>query len=530
MTIFLLNITSPFVAQATFPGENIIFGKRGQSGEEKDKDFAKVLELAKQKKYEQALTLINQKIKKSSGLATPYIIKGFLLNELRQYIRAEKALSQGQMIEGRHPGIQYGYCEVYRNLGMSKLSLRACEVAEGMHMLSPEAHYEYAQILIATGEMVLANQALSTAAKLAPNNTQYHYEIGMNFYYLNQYDDAESSFQKALSIDPTNVDAGYQLAYIYAARKKGPLAKTQIEKVLQVRKKHRHMQSAKLLLDYVNKNAMEKLPLQIIPHEYHTNRSKSLYQLGQYGLALIEIETAAKLKPDDLKIKEIVIGLTGFLLRINKTEKVVKEMISIVGETDINAAKGYQELGDIEIIRGNLSKARTYYEKVLKLSDPNGIARQTLSEIPEQKSLSRTTLGNNEIFIEPSKALNRKGELFAQHKMFKRAIAIYSLASRIKPSHLPTLLNTATTYYNSGNYGKSISILERLLISHPHHENILAHRILLAQAYVKSDNRGKGLKNIAIAISLNPDAQKTIRENPVFEPLRNMDEYKKIIQ
>ena len=58
----LLNGINPFLAQATFPGENIIFGKRGQSGEGKDKDLIKVLELAKQKQYEQALALINQKI------------------------------------------------------------------------------------------------------------------------------------------------------------------------------------------------------------------------------------------------------------------------------------------------------------------------------------------------------------------------------------------------------------------------------------------------------------------------------------
>ena len=148
-------------------------------------------------------------------------------------------------------------------------------------------------------------------------------------------------------------------------------------------------------------------------------------------------------------------------------------MISIAGETDIITAKGYQELGDIEVLRGNLSEARTYYEKVLKLSDPNGIARQTLDELPEKVEPNTTPLQRTEVFIDPNIALNRKGELFAQYKMYKRAIAIYSLASRIRPNHLPTMLNTATAYYNSENYGKAISILERLLLSHPHHENIL---------------------------------------------------------
>ena len=205
-------------------------------------------------------------------------------------------------------------------------------------------------------------------------------------------------------------------------------------------------------------------------------------------------------------------------------------MISIVGETDTATAKGYQELGDIEVLRGNLSKARTYYEKVLKLSDPNGIARQTIDELPEKVAPNTTPLLPTELFINPNVALNRKGELFAQYKMYKRAIAIYSLASRIRPNHLPTMLNTATAYYNSENYGKAISILERLLISFPNHENILSHRILLAQAYVKSNNRGKGLKNIAIAIKINPSAKTAIRANPVFETLHEMNEYNNLTQ
>ena len=92
------------------------------------------------------------------------------------------------------------------------------------------------------------------------------------------------------------------------------------------------------------------------------------------------------------------------------------------------------------------------------------------------------------------------------------------------------MLNTATAYYNSKNYGKTISILERLLLSHPHHENVLTHRILLAQAYVKNNNRGKGLKNIAIAIKINPAAKTIVQANPAFELLHDMEEYKNLTQ
>ena len=528
--IFLLNVINPYLAQATFPGENIIFGKRGQSNEQNNKTLMKIFNLAAKKNYQQALTLIEQKVQTLTKTATLHVMKGLILNETGEYLLANRALNVGLSIEARHPGIQYGLCSIYRNLGMSEPSLQACKIAEEMHIRSPEAHYEYAQTLIATGEMELANKSLSFAAKLDTNNVQYHYQRGMNFYYLNQYEAAEKTFLKALSIDTTDVDSAYQLAYIYAAQKKTTLANQQIKKVLQIKKKHPKIKSAKLLLEYVKKNALDKLPLKIIPHDYHVGRSKSYYRSGDYGLALIEIETAAKLKPRNLQTKEILIGLTSFLLRINSTENAIKEMILIAGEDAILTAKSYQELGDIEVLRGNLTKARSYYEQVLKLSDPNGIARRTLEELPKKIVPGTVPLQTTEVFINPNAALNRKGELFAQYKMYKRAIAMYSLASRIRPNHLPTMLNTAMVYYNSENYGKAISILERLLLSHPNHENILTHRILLAQAYVKSNNRGKALKNIAIAIKMNPTAKTSIRNNPVFESLNEISEYKKLTE
>ena len=366
LIIFLLSGINPFLAQAIFPGENIVFGNRGQSNEQNNEALMKAYDLATQKKHKQALTLIEQNIVNSPKLATLHVMKGLVLNEMGEYLLANRALNKGLSIETRHPGVQYGFCEVYRNLGMSEPSLQACKIAEEMHIRSPEAHYEYAQTLIATGKMELANKSLSTAAQLDPKNTQYHYQRGMNFYYLNRYDAAEKSFLKALSIDSTDVNSSYQLAYLYAARKKVKLANQQIEKVLRIQKEHPKIHSAKLLLEYVKKNALDKLPLKIIPHDYHVGRSKSHYRSGAYGLSLIEIETAERLKPDNLQIKEILIGLTGFLLRISKTEKAINRMISIVGETDTATAKGYQELGDIEVLRGNLSKARTYYEKVLK--------------------------------------------------------------------------------------------------------------------------------------------------------------------
>ena len=89
MTILLSSVLSainPLLAQATFPGEKIIFGNRGQSNEHNNETLVKAYNLATQKNYEQALTLINEEIKTSPKLATLYVIKGLVLNEMGSYL------------------------------------------------------------------------------------------------------------------------------------------------------------------------------------------------------------------------------------------------------------------------------------------------------------------------------------------------------------------------------------------------------------------------------------------------------------
>ena len=168
----MLSFASPFQVQATLPEKNIVFWGLGQSNEQKDNDLIKAYNLAKKSNYEQALKIINQKIQISPKSTTLHVIKGLILNEMRMFLPAIRELNNAQLIESRHPGIHFGFCKVYRNLGMSELSLQACRVTVEIHRLSPEAHYEYAQTLIANGNMELANRSLSTAAELDTNQSK----------------------------------------------------------------------------------------------------------------------------------------------------------------------------------------------------------------------------------------------------------------------------------------------------------------------------------------------------------------------
>jgi tetratricopeptide (TPR) repeat protein len=457
------------------------------------------------------------------------ILKGLLLNEMGQYKAAQNTVMIGQKLEFRHPALHYSFCLIYRNLGNVAYSERGCVIAVDQHRNAPESHYELAQTLAAQGKMERANKELGFASQLDPQNPLYHYERGFNFYYLNRTEESEAAFKQALAIDENHLDANYQLAYLYGTQGKKELAEKHAVKVLETRREHPNVTAANLLLKYISSDTLDKLPKKIIPHFYHMGRSKSLYQEGNFGLALIEIETAAKLQPADIKIQEILIGLSSLLLRLDLEEKTIHQFIKLAGDNKLNQAKGYEELADIRVMQGKLAEAKSLYEKAKPLGKPNNLAEITLEEFPEQIPEAKP-LSKDELFIRPTEALNRKGEIFAHYKMYNRAIAVYSMVIRMDPNHLQGMLNIATAQYNKGAPHRAISILERLLVTHPKHEYILAHRLLLARSYVKKGDMGNAFKNLEFAVRINPAVKKLLRTDPSFNDLKDQEAFKQLIE
>jgi tetratricopeptide (TPR) repeat protein len=524
------------VSHATYPGKSFAHWDPTLSDEYKDPDYQRIADLVREKKYDEANAFLDKKIQSASDKSTPIILKGFVANEQGNYKKALEFFLEGRPVQkpgipqSPHPAIHFGFCQVYRNLGVIVLSEQGCQVAMERQRNSPEVHYEYAQTLTVQGKMQAALRELQAAAKLAPKNPLYPFESGMVSNYLNNPGEAEKYFLQALSLDPENIDAAYQVAYLYTAQGKPKEAEKHIYQILETGKAHPKVASAKLLLGYSKKNAGDKLSLKIVPHEYHLGRSKSLYQSGQYGLSLVEVQTAARLKPEDMKIKEILIGISTYLFRLNIGEHAIKELLVLAKDNKMLKAKAYQKLGDIRIIQGKLLEAREFYEDAQTLGDPGDLAKASLAQFPEL-SLADLSLQNpTEIFIKPTNALNRQGEIFAHYKMYDRAIGIYSVVIEMDPRHLESMLNTATAYFKSNNYGRTISILERLLVTHPNHDFILSHRFLLAQAYVKQGDHQGGLKNLQWIVKKNPAIKNKIQSDPIFKSLKENKEFKELLQ
>jgi tetratricopeptide (TPR) repeat protein len=526
-TILFLASVAP--ANATYPSPNIAHWDLSVSNDRNDPDYQKIRDMVAKKQFDEAIAILDRKIFDQPREATPEILKALILNEKNEPLNALEVLQIGFKKERQHPALHFSFCQIHRKLGNGLTSEKACIIASQQHHQDPLAHYEFALTLMARGKAKEANKEFAESVRLAPKNSIYPYERGMVFNYLNQSDEAEKSFKHAFSLDKGNVEAAYQLAYLYATRNDKQQAESYIN--LENHLDNPKANSAKLLKDYIYKGSADKLPLTVDPGQYHLSRSKSLYKSKQYGLCLIEVETAARLSPDDLKIQEILVGLHSMFLRLDMTEKSVEKFIKYAKENNKLKSRGYQELADIEVLRGHLKKAKELYEKAKILGDPNGIAKATLEEFPEQvDSIERQPLNPNALFINPINALNRKGEIFAHFGMYQRAMGIYSMVLRMNPTNLTALLNTATANYKNEKYNRTISILERLFVIHPNHENIIVHRLLLAKAYVMKGDLGDGLKNLEIILKMNSGVKKIILSDPTFEKLRALDSFRTLVQ
>ena len=514
-------------AEAKFPGMDITLWDEHQAkGDRKNPVYLEIHKLVEEKNYDAAMALIDRAHQQTPEKGTPLILKSLLLYELKRYKESYTILQQGRNIQRRHPAIPFAHCRLYRIMGNVELSDQACKIAVHQHPNSKDSHYQFAQTLTAMGYMELANKELARAAKLDASNAIYHFERGMNFFYLNDLENAEGSFLKALSLNPNDLESGYQLGYLYTLQKKFKQAETHLNHIWQTRQDHPKVEAARALIELIKKGDTDKLPAQVDHHSYHLNRSRALYQSGEYGHALFEIQTAARLKPNDKATHQIMVAISSLLLKLDLTEKSVKQLIDAHPNDKTLQAKGFQELGDMKVMRGQLDQAKDFYKKSEAMGDPDGLAKTSLAEIPPQTPETRPALDSNEPFFDPAIALNRKGEVFAHFKMYQRAIALYSLALRIHPGHLMSKLNMAAAYYNMGTPHKAISLLEKTLVSHPNHKHIISHRVLLARAYAQKGNQERALENLKIIQKTKPSLLRVLRVDPAFKDLKDHELFK----
>lgn len=79
------------------------------------------------------------------------------------------------------------------------------------------AHFNLAQVYIATAQWQDAARHLQRAIALNGDVADYHYKLGFVLYHLNEFEQAEVHLRQAIEMDPTLYKAYYRLARVYEA-------------------------------------------------------------------------------------------------------------------------------------------------------------------------------------------------------------------------------------------------------------------------------------------------------------------------
>lgn len=80
-----------------------------------------------------------------------------------------------------------------------------------------QAHFNLAQVYIATNQWQDAARHLQRAIALNDQIADYHYKLGFVMYQLNEFDQAETHLLRAVEMDPSLYKAYYRLARTYEA-------------------------------------------------------------------------------------------------------------------------------------------------------------------------------------------------------------------------------------------------------------------------------------------------------------------------
>ena len=392
LSIFFISLVS--FSWAALPGKNIEEWETWIPSSKIEPSFVQAYEFAKRGNFKKALEILDKANIKPKLRGPASIIKGLIYSQSGNYLKALNNLIQGQKLlitaqktkkrKASHPALSYGLCVVYRHIGNGELSERACHMSAQQNYEAPESHYETAQTLMALGKMNEARLELKLAAEKSNNPSKFLYEIGLIRTYENDNQKAEKAFKKSFDADSTNYDAAYQLAYTYAIQNKLDLAKKFISTILSAKDSHPKMGSARVLKDYIKKNALYKLPKEIKPAQYHLSRSKSFYKSREFGLSLLEIDTASRIAPKDLKIREIQAGLNSVLFRTTNAENSIKQIIKLAKkENHTLLSRSHQKLGDLMVMNGNIFEAEAHYKKAIVLGDPDNLGKVALKELPK---------------------------------------------------------------------------------------------------------------------------------------------------
>lgn len=353
--------------------------------------------------YDDAIDAFESVISRNPDDVLAHNHLGSIYSAKKEYEPAIAAFKRGLQVDQNHPILNYNLAHVYEATKNYPEAVRSYEIALKTRPGWLDAIRDFSELLIRCQDTKQAQELVEQSIKLHPDDVDLLCILGR--IYLNQfdYDNATKTFKKAENLKQNDINI---LVGLSKSLEKGMKIDQAMEKILdavdiapenlEVCKQYAHV----LLSAQRYEKALDLI--KTIDEKSDGKDLQILDLYGQYFVCRGDEEAANtyfdKIKKINHHYKDYMINAADRYIQTGNYEKA-EEMANHFVDSRPQLPEGYNLLGTINAVRGDLKKAKSDYEKGVSLKNPNIYAVKELEKIYNELEANKEIYNTDEMPI-----------------------------------------------------------------------------------------------------------------------------------
>ena len=353
--------------------------------------------------YDDAIDAFESVISRNPDDVLAHNHLGSIYSAKKEYEPAIAAFKRGLQVDQNHPILNYNLAHVYEATKNYPEAVRSYEIALKTRPGWLDAIRDFSELLIRCQDTKQAHELVEQSIKLHPDDVDLLCILGR--IYLNQfdYDNATKTFKKAETLKQNDINI---LVGLSKSLEKGMKIDQAMEKILdavdiapenlEVCKQYAHV----LLSAQRYEKALDLI--KTIDEKSDGKDLQILDLYGQYFVCRGDEEAANtyfdKIKKINHHYKDYMINAADRYIQTGNYEKA-EEMANHFVDSRPQLPEGYNLLGTINAVRGDLKKAKSDYEKGVSLKNPNIYAVKELEKIYNELEANKEIYNTDEMPI-----------------------------------------------------------------------------------------------------------------------------------
>lgn len=353
--------------------------------------------------YDDAIDAFESVISRNPDDVLAHNHLGSIYSAKKEYEPAIAAFKRGLQLDQNHPILNYNLAHVYEATKNYPEAVRSYEIALKTRPGWLDAIRDFSELLIRCQDTKQAQELVEQSIKLHPDDVDLLCILGR--IYLNQfdYDNATKTFKKAETLKQNDINI---LVGLSKSLEKGMKIDQAMEKILdavdiapenlEVCKQYAHV----LLSAQRYEKALDLI--KTIDEKSDGKDLQILDLYGQYFVCRGDEEAANtyfdKIKKINHHYKDYMINAADRYIQTGNYEKA-EEMANHFVDSRPQLPEGYNLLGTINAVRGDLKKAKSDYEKGVSLKNPNIYAVKELEKIYNELEANKEIYNTDEMPI-----------------------------------------------------------------------------------------------------------------------------------